>query len=101
MSQTDFLRDLDAQIMSALGAAGMADAALYGTTPVDVYVNRNAQFLGDHPGIAAGQRVVITFRRDQVAPARGGILTLGAETFLLNELVEEDESLSSWVVTSG
>lgn len=101
MSQTDFLRALDADIMTALGAAGMADLALYGTTPCDVYVNRNAQFLGDHPGIAAGQRVVITFRRAQVTPERGGILTIGSETFLLNELVDEDESLSSWVVTSG
>lgn len=101
MSQTDFLRDLDAEIMSALGAAGMADQALYGTTPCAVYVDRNAQFLGDHPGITAGQRVVITFQRAQVSPERGGIVTLGAETFLLNELVAEDESISSWVVTSG
>jgi len=101
MTQSEFLRGLDAQIMTALGAAGMADRGLYGTTPCQVYVERNAQFLGEHPGVTAGQRVVITFRRDQVSPARGGILTIGPETFLLNELVAEDESLSAWVVVRG
>lgn len=101
MSQTQFLRDLDAQLMGAFLAAGMADEALYGATPCQVYVDRNAQFLGEHPAHAAGQRTVITFRREQVTPARGGVVTIGAETFTLADLVAEDESLSSWVVISG
>lgn len=101
MGQIAFLRGLDARIQKALAAAGMADAALYGATACTVYVDRNAQFLGEHPALAAGQRTVITFRREQVTPARGGVVTIGAETFTLAELVAEDESLSSWVVLSG
>ena len=105
MSQAAFLADLDAQIMGALHATGMADTATY-TPPVGaavagikVYVDRAAQFL-DQDGVAvAGSRIVIGILRADVAqPVRAGTIVIGSETFKLEEEVQQDESMTRWVV---
>lgn len=98
MSQQATLRALDAEIMAAMKGVGIADAATYGSTPCDVYVDRNAEFLGDGPAQIAGVRTVITFQLGQVSPARGGVVTIGTESFELAELASQDESISAWVV---
>lgn len=98
LPQQETLRALDEVIFAAFKGAGFADVAVYGVTPCDVLVDRGVQVLGDEPGSIAGQRVVVTFQRRQVAPARGGALRIGEETFELSEQLSEDESLSTWVV---
>jgi hypothetical protein len=105
MSQTAALRTLDARLMRAFSARGFADTVTY-TPPVGapvagikVYVDRAAAFL-DQDGVAiAGNRIVIgILRADVNAPLRAGTLTIGAETFTLEELLQQDESLTRWVV---
>lgn len=109
MSQAAFLAALDAQIMGAMHATGMADTATY-TPPVGaavpdikVYVDRAAAFL-DQDGVAiAGTRIVIGILRADVAtPVRAATVTIGSgattETFQLEELLQQDESLTRWVV---
>lgn len=98
MSQQTTLRQLDAEIMVAMLGAGLADAAIYGTTACEVYVDRTAQFLGDGAGQVSGVRTVIAFLLSQVAPVRAGVVTVGAESFQLVELVSQDESMAAWVV---
>lgn len=104
MSQLDTLRALDAQLMDAFHAAGFADTATY-TPPAGsavackVYVDRAAAFL-DQDGVAvAGHRIVIgILRADVDRPERLGTVAVGSETFTLEEMVQQDESISRWVV---
>lgn len=98
MSQQTTLRALDAEIMAAMLGAGLADSATYGTTACDVYVDRTAQFIGDGPAQVSGVRTVIALLLSQVTPVRGGVVTVGTESFQLVELVSQDESLAAWVV---
>lgn len=104
MSQTDFLRGLDADIMAAFHGAGMADSATYAppvgaTVDCKVYVDRAAAFLSQDGVDVAGHRIVIAILRADVArPEAGGIVTVGTETFELEELVQQDESITRWVV---
>jgi hypothetical protein len=109
MSQVDFLRGLDADIVGSLRDAGMADIATY-TPPeagspvhgVDALVDRAVAFYGTDGATVAGYRNVVTLFKDQVAdPQRGGTVTVGSEVFTLDELDAHDESMSRWVVIDG
>lgn len=103
MSQQAFLRDLDAQLMGAFHAAGMADSATY-TPPAGapvacrVYVDRNPATL-DQMGVEiAGNRIVVGILRAEVnRPDVGGTLVIGSETFVLEARIHHDESLTRWV----
>lgn len=104
MSQAAFLRSLDADIMAAFGAAGMADTGTY-TPPagaavaVDVYIDRTANFLLQDDADIVGNRIVVTLQLAQVpAPVRGASVVVGSETFRLDEVVQHDESIERWVV---
>jgi hypothetical protein len=104
MSQTDTLRALDATLMDAFHAAGFADSATY-TPPVGaavackVYVDRNAAFLSQDGADIAGNRIVVGILRADVArPEAGATVAVGSETFELEALVQQDESLTRWVV---
>jgi hypothetical protein len=107
MSQTATLQALDATMLGAFAGAGMADAIAYtppgggAAVPCTATLDRAAQFFNEQSGVA-GTRVVVTLQRAEVdAPARGGTVVIGAETFLLGELLERDESLTRWVVVNG
>ena len=106
MSQLSFLRELDADMVAGFLASGMADSAAYTAplgSPVDctVMVDRAAQFYNEATGVA-GSRIVITlFIAEIAAPIRKAEVVIGGETFLLDQLVERDESLERWVVVSG
>jgi hypothetical protein len=104
MSQAATLRDLDAIFAEQLLAAGMADTATYtppgAGDPVDctVLVDRNAQFFGDN-GEVFGHRILITiFLAEIAAPARQGVIAIGAESFALEQLDARDESQQRWLV---
>lgn len=104
MSQQAFLRDLDAQLMGAFHAAGMADSATYtppaggASTACRVYVDRDPAVL-DQMGVEiAGNRIVIGILRTEVnRPDVGGTLVIGSETFVLEARIHADESLTRWV----
>lgn len=105
MNQTAFLRDLDSKLMDAFQTIGMADVGTYtaplGTPlPVRVYIDRNAQFFGDAGSEVAGTRIAVGILRAGIErPERGAIVMLAdGETFTLQSLIEQDESITRWVV---
>ena len=104
MSQTAALRALDADIMGAMADAGFADVGTYtapsgSPVPCTVYIDRNAGFLEQDGAAIAGNRIVIgILRADVDRPVRGGVITVDAETFELEDMVQRDESMQRWVV---
>lgn len=109
MSQEAFLRDFDAAAMTALAAAGGADAATYtapGGDPVDctVTVDHGTQvFGGDDPSGVVGNRTVVRLQLVEIpAPVRGGVVQVGARTYTLDREVEREPGVSMrWVVIHG
>lgn len=103
MSQREFLRRLDADLITAFADCGMADPAIYtpaGGAPsaCTVLVDRNAQFFGEL-GEVAGSRVLVTlFLADVAAPGRGGVVVVDGDTYKLDQEIERDESKAVWVV---
>ena len=105
MSQTTNLRALDALIMSKLAAAGMADSATY-TAPLGspvsctVVVDRSVQSTGFDSQVDANT-VLITAQLAEVTPAKGGVFTVGAETFKVDKVQDRDESRAECVCKVG
>ena len=105
MSQTTNLRALDALIMSKLAAAGMADSATY-TAPLGspvactVIVDRSVQPTGFDSQVNANT-VLITAALAEVTPAKGGVFTIGAETFKVDSIQDRDESRAECVCKVG
>lgn len=107
MTQAATLRAMDAALFAAFASAGMADAA--SLTPAaggaavacTVLIDRAAQFFDDQSGVG-GTRVVISLQVAEIpTPARRDVVTLGAETFYLEELLESDEASTRWVVRNA
>jgi hypothetical protein len=107
MSQTQFLRDMDATLAAAFADAGIADAATYtppgGGSPVPctVYVDRDVQVYTVDQTDVATMRTAVTFMLAEVAnPQRAGTVTLTAtgESFELDAEQRRDESRVVWVV---
>lgn len=104
MNQTATLRQMDADILSAMLGAGMADNATHKAggigagTACQVLVDRAAQFYDDDSGVA-GRRIVVSLFLAQIpAPARLDTVTIGTEVFTLDRQVARDESMWQWVV---
>lgn len=107
MTQRATLQALDATLAAAFGSAGMADTGnltpLAGgaALPCTVLIDRAAQFY-DAQGEIVGTRVVVTLYLAEIpTPARRDTLVVGAETFKLEQLLEQDESSTRWVVVNG
>ena len=104
MSQTNALRALDASIMASFLGAGLADSAVYKPPtgfPVlcHVYVDRVAQFFGGDTTEVAGFRTTVTLFRAQVPrPVRGATVVADGVTHTLEQLDEQDQSMTRWVV---
>jgi hypothetical protein len=106
VSQSAFLRQLDATLAASLVGAGMGDTATY--TPAGgaavsctVLVDRTAQDFGANGFPVEGLRTTVTLFLAEVGiPANGGSLVLAAtaETFTLDREVHRDESQSRWLV---
>lgn len=111
MSQTAFLRRLDAMIVNRFAASGLADAAHY-YAPGDtiahactVLVDRNVRNYGDDGAPVDTPYTRVTFQLAEVAPARGGRVALlddaAAEVdayLLAAHITNSDDSFSRWVV---
>jgi hypothetical protein len=99
MSQRAALQAMDAAIVGAFAAAGMADAATYTppgggvAVPCEVMVDRNLEIGADVPT----RGIVVAMQLAQVpAPARGGVVAVDGEQLRLVAKVEGDESLERW-----
>ena len=120
MSQRAFLAGLDADIHAAFAAAGMADRGAYtapgtlpGPTPedppvphapvdCDVFVDRDTQTLGETQQFKAGRvEVVYVLGSMTVAPAPRGQLIVDGDTYINDDEISNDGSLSRWVVRRG
>lgn len=104
MSQADFMRDLDAQLMGAFHAIGLADDATFtpaagGPVACRVYVDRNPATLEQMGVQTDGNRIVVGILRAEVdRPDVGDALAIGSESFQLEARIFNDESLTRWVV---
>ena len=120
MSQRALLAAMDAQLHAAFAAAGMADRGQYtapglvppedeeGTpTPhpavdCDVFVDRDTQTLGETQQFKAGRvEVVYVLGSLPVAPKKGGKLAVDGDTYVNDDEISNDGSLSRWVVRRG
>jgi len=107
MSQAAFLRQFDAAVFGAFRDAGIGDDARYtapeagASLPCVVLVDRDVADYGAEIAPVATRRVVVTFRRADFQPVRRGRVVVGTDSYLLDELLSEDESATRWVVTRG
>lgn len=118
MSQRAFLADFDADLHWAFAGAGMADNGLYtppappapvdpeapapAATPCSVYVDRDTQTLGETRQFKAG-RVEVAYLLSAMpeAPRKGGRLLVDGDTYINDDEISNDGSLSRWVVRRG
>lgn len=103
MSQRDALQAMDADIVAAFVAAGLADTATYtppggGTAlPCQVMVDRNVEIFAEGGADVPTRGIVIALQLAEVpAPARGGVVAIGTEQLQLVAKVDADESLEKW-----
>lgn len=101
MNQRRFIQDLDARINAALFGAGMGDTATYTAPgysgrPVRVYVDHGITRLGMYGAAADATCTVTLFRADIPEPAAGAVVQLGADSYTLRLLLDQDESVSVW-----
>lgn len=106
MSQQTTLRELDSLIASHLISSGLGDIASY--TPPDsgssvdgISVLKDHVFVefGDDASAVGGYKTVITFYLSEVpVPRRGGVITIGAKVYKLDQLDAQDDSMTRWVV---
>lgn len=116
MSQRAFLAALDADLHAAFAGAGMADRGLYLPPGVelppalpdplaancDVFVDRDTQTLGETQQFKAGRvEVVYVLASMVVPPARRGQLVVDGVTYINDDEISNDGSLSRWVVRRG
>lgn len=100
------LTSMDADMVAAFLAAGMADSATLtpadGGTPIacTVMVDRNIEFFGGQTQMAS-RSVTITAQVAEVGtPARGSLWTVGADTWRTDDALDgTDESLVVCLVT--
>jgi len=105
MSQLATLRALDAELHAGLDLAGLADMGTY-TPPVGapfvVRVMRDdvqVESFGDNQPVRHTRTELVLLKADFATPAvKRGTVLVDTATFVLEDLVEEDQSLTRWAV---
>ena len=106
MNQRATLRAIDAQLYAAFAGAGIASWADYlppaagpeaVPLPVRVYLDRGAQVLGEF-GQLIGRRDEMALMLADVAPTAKAIVTVDGDRYALTDKIDDDDSLSRWVV---
>lgn len=103
---TAALAAFDAGIFAGLMAAGLGERVGYlapdgaGAIEVDALIDRGVQRIGEY-GQVLGHQDEASFRRAEVEPVAGAILTCGADTWALVECLADDGSLSRWSLRRG
>lgn len=106
MSQLTTLRSIDAEIHAAMLGAGVAGTVTYtpaggGPAVTGVRVYRDDAVLESFGEVrpVAGTRIELSILRADIAnPTRNSTLLLDGITLTLESKIEEDESVSRWVV---
>lgn len=100
MTQSATLRALDAELMAAFTAAGLADAAIYtqqgSGTPLSctVYVDRGVVLNGGDTQVRT-DAVTITAHRSEIGealPKRGAIFVVDSIDYKVDQVINADES---------
>lgn len=108
MTQQSTLRALDASLMAAFSAAGLADSAVFtqygggSQTSCSVYVDRGVSYQG-FDGTVRNDAVSITLFLGEigVVPLRGSLIVVGATTFKVDQVSNKDESRVVCLVTTS
>lgn len=108
MSQKAFMADFDALSHGAFADAGIADVGVYTPPGVDavpvlgvrVMVDRAVQDAGDFRQVNVG-RVEVSYWLADVTPVAKGVLVVDGDTFINDSEIDNDGSLSRWVVRRG
>lgn len=102
------LAAMDASLHAAFAGAGLADAGLYTPHGADaavdcsVYIDRNVQPVGEFGQMTAPRtEVVYVLGSMPVPPAEHGRLVADGDTLINVHEIENDGSLSRWVVRRG
>jgi hypothetical protein len=108
MGQQAILRALDAAILADAIRDGLADTGTYtppsppGGAAFSVRVMRDdvqVDTFGENRPVASTRTELVLLKADfTVAARRGGTVLVDGVTFTLEDLVEEDQSLTRWVV---
>jgi hypothetical protein len=108
MGQQSALRGIDAEIHAALLGGGLADTGTYtpptppGGAPFAVRVMRDdvqVETFGENRPVASTRTELVLLKADFATPARrGGTVVVDGATFVLEDLVEDDQSLTRWAV---
>lgn len=108
MSQRTFLDAFDKNAHASFAAAGLADTGAY-TAPgtpapspvtVRVLVDRAAQQIGEFGTVSAG-RVEVRYLLADVAPEANGKLLVDGDTYINMSEIDNDGSMSRWLVRRG
>lgn len=108
MTQQSTLRAMDAALMEAFSAAGLADAAVFtqqgggSPTACSVYVDRGVSYQG-FDGTVRNDAVSLTAFLDEIGevPKRGALFVVGATTFKVDQVSNKDESRVVCLVTTA
>lgn len=109
MAQNAALRAMDAAIHASLARADIAETGTYtpptppGGAAVSVRAYRDDVVLeefGDVRGVVNTRTELSLLRSDVAQPLKGGTVLLDGTTWTLVALLEQDQSLSRWVVNA-
>lgn len=99
-----FLTRFDELAHPLFAAAGLATTATY-TPPagaavigVRVYQDDGVQVMGENANVVTQLTRIALLRADVAAPEEGGAVAIGSNTYRLDALLKEDESLTWWTV---
>ena len=108
MGQQATLRALDGAILADAIRDGLADTATYtpptppGGAAFAVRVMRDdvqVETFGENRPVASTRTELVLLKADFATPARrGGTVVVDGATFVLEDLVEDDQSLTRWAV---
>ena len=92
----------DARLHALALRSGVADTGTYTddtqVIPCRVFVDRDAQVVGEFAPTAGALVTVRMLRADVPDPAAGARLTIGGEVFQLDALQSQNETTSVWIV---
>lgn len=104
MSQKTSIRELDSLAFADFLAEGLADSGTYTSpdgveTDITYLLDHQQPIDGEFGGRTFGRQREITLQLAQVTPEEGGIIDGDDGTrWILQSLIDEDESTSRWVV---
>lgn len=94
----DPFADLVARMDEAIFGRLAVDAVYGESTPCRVIEKSETLWLQGEESTSARTETTLSFRRSEVNPERGGLVTIGAKTYRLGKQVSQDSSMVSHLV---